>query len=76
MIQTLLQINPQIWVQTPLGDGLAVFLIDYGIGHNTCWIVALEKDGQIKHFDSNDVKVCFDYTYGINMPGRLTNKTS
>ncbi len=67
----ILQLNPEIWVETPLGDGLAVMVIDYGLNHNTCWVVALESDGQIKHFDSNDIRVCYNHTYKINLK---TNK--
>lgn len=66
----MLQLNPEIWVETPLGIGLAVIVIDYGLGHNTCWVFALKKDGQIKHFDSNDVKVLKNHTYNFNLDGR------
>jgi hypothetical protein len=31
-----------MWVKTPLGHGLAVMIIDYGIHLNSCWVVALE----------------------------------
>jgi len=66
----MLQLNPEIWVETPLGVGLAVIVIDYGLGHNTCWVVALKNDGQIKHFDSNDIKVLKNHTYNFNLDGR------
>lgn len=66
----ILQLNPEIWVETPLGQGLALMVIDYGLGHNTCWVVSLKEDGQIKHFDSNDVKVLKNYTYGFNIPDK------
>lgn len=39
----ILQLNPTILVETPLGRGHALFLIDYGMHQNSCWIVALEK---------------------------------
>lgn len=61
----MIQLNPEIWVETPLGIGLAIIVIDYGMNNNTCWVVALQKDGQIKHFDSNDIKLCKNYTYSI-----------
>lgn len=63
----ILQLNLEIWVDTPLGQGLAIMVIDYGLGHNTCWVVALEKDGQVKHFDSNDIKLIKNYTYHFNV---------
>jgi hypothetical protein len=63
----IIQLKPEICVTTPLGVGLAVMVIDYGLNHNTCWVVALQSDGQIKHFDSNDIKLCYNHTYKINL---------
>lgn len=63
----MLQLNPEIWVETPLGEGLAFVIIDYGLNHNTCWVVALKLDGQVKHFDSNDIKISHNHTYKINL---------
>jgi hypothetical protein len=64
----MLQLDPPILVETPLGRGEAIFIIDYGIHQNTCWIVAMNKNGVIKHFDSNDVVLATNYTYGLNVP--------
>ncbi len=61
------QLKPSILVETPLGTGQAIFLIDYGMHQNTCWVVALQKDGVIKHFDCNDVILSTNYTYGMNL---------
>jgi hypothetical protein len=66
-ITMILQLNPAILVETPLGRGQAIFIIDYGMHQNTCWIVALQKDGVIKHFDCNDVILSTNYTYGLNL---------
>lgn len=63
----ILQLNPAILVETPLGTGQAIFIIDYGMHQNTCWIVALQQDGVIKHFDCNDVILSTNYTYGLNL---------
>lgn len=63
----ILQLNPAILVETPLGKGEAIFLIDYGMHQNSCWVVALLKDGIIKHFDCNDVIMATNYTYGLNL---------
>ena len=60
----ILQLNPQIVVYTPLGQGLACFLIDYGMSVNTCWVVRL-ADGQVKHFDANDIRIEGNPTYGF-----------
>ncbi len=62
----ILQLNPTIMVDTPLGRGQALFVIDYGMHQNTCWVVAMHKDGIVKHFDANDVVIAPNYTYHIN----------
>lgn len=62
----ILQLNPTILVETPLGRGHAIFIIDYGMHQNTCWVVALEKNGVVKHFDSNSIIVATNFTYAIN----------
>ncbi|TCV10256.1 hypothetical protein EDC17_103524 [Sphingobacterium alimentarium] len=62
----ILQLNPSIYVDTPLGKGHALFLIDYGMHQNSCWIVTLEDNGIVKHFDANDIIICTNFTYHIN----------
>lgn len=69
----ILQLDPAILVETPLGKGQAIFIIDYGMHQNTCWVVALQKNGIIKHFDCNDVVLSTNYTYGLNL---VKNKES
>ena len=70
----ILQLNPTLSVNTPLGQGHAIFLIDYGMHQNTCWVVALKESGIIKHFDSNDIIIAPNYTYGINVPVNTNNQ--
>lgn len=53
---TILQLNPTIQVNTPLGDGEAFFIIDYSINVNTVWVVRLKK-GVVKHFYSDDIRI-------------------
>jgi hypothetical protein len=60
------EIQQVIWVDTPLGHGCALFLIDYGPHENTVWVVALQKTREVKHFNSNQVKVCYNHTFDIN----------
>ena len=59
--------KPSIMVETPLGTGQALFIIDYGMHQNTGWVVALQSNGIIKHFDCNDVILSTNYTYGMNL---------
>ena len=63
----ILQLNPGILVDTPLGRGYAIFIIDYGMHQNTCWVVALSDNGIVKHFDCNDIIMATNYTYGVNL---------
>lgn len=64
---TIHEIQQVLWVETPLGDGHALFLIDYGPHENTIWVVALKSSGEIKHFNSNQVKLCFNNTFNLNI---------
>lgn len=63
----ILQLDPSIFVETPLRAGQALFAINYGMHQNTCWVVTLVKDGIIKHFDCNDVILSTNFTYGLNL---------
>lgn len=64
MIHELIQ---PIYVNTDLGKGLALFLIDYGINLNTCWVVTILETGEVKHFDSNQIRIERNDTYKINL---------
>jgi hypothetical protein len=65
--EMILQLNPSILVETPLGTGQTLLIIDYGMHQNSCWVVALQETGVIKHFDCNDVILSTNYTYGMNL---------
>lgn len=54
--------NP-IDVATPLGDGTAIMVIDYGIDVNTVWVVRFEG-GAIKHVLSDDILIYGNPMYG------------
>jgi hypothetical protein len=64
IVNSIIQLNPTITVETPLGTGRALLVLDYGMDVNTCWVIALDTDGQIKHFDSNQIRLQKNYTYG------------
>ena len=63
----ILQLDPAILVETPLGRGQAILIIDYGMHQNTCWVVSLVDSGVVKHFDCNDIILSTNYTYGLNL---------
>ena len=52
----ILQLNPTIDVNTPLGDAEAILIIDYGVNVNTVWVCRMDR-GVVKHFYSDDIRV-------------------
>lgn len=52
----MLQLNPTIDVKTPLGDGEAFLVIDYGVNVNTVWVCRM-AGGEVKHFYSDDIRI-------------------
>lgn len=61
------EIKQFLWVNTPHGDGQALFIIDYGPHENTIWVVALESDGRVLHYNSNQIRLCKNDTFNINL---------
>lgn len=69
----ILQLNPIFYVTTPMGEGRAIAIIDYGINLNTIWLVALDGNntvpsGGVKHFDSDDIRLHGNMMHGIPHP--------
>lgn len=64
----LLQLDPPIWVTTPLGEGHALLVIDYGPSLNTVWVIHQFADGQVVHVDSSEVRVMGNPMYEIAHP--------
>ncbi len=59
----ILQLNPPLPLMTPKGEGLALFIIDYGIEHNLCWVVALNASSEIWTYQNSDVRACKNITF-------------
>lgn len=59
---------------TPLGEGFCLFLIDYGPGLNSVWVVHLFDSGNVVHVDSAEVKVGGNEMYAIPHPKRPTSR--
>ena len=56
------------WVQTPLGQGLWVALIDYGISHNPIYLVELCRTGEHRCVDMREIRGLENYTFDIPRP--------
>jgi hypothetical protein len=55
-------------VVTPLGSGYIVYIVHAPVWENCETCVALDADGQWRHFTTADIKAYKNATYGIN-PG-------
>jgi len=62
------RIEPPLWVQTPLGEGHALFLIDYGPSINTVWLVHTFSDSRVVHIDSCEIRVMGNPMWDIPHP--------
>lgn len=59
---------------TPLGEGFCIFMIDYGPGLNSVWVVHLFDSGNVVHVDSAEIKVGGNEMYNIPHPKRPTSR--
>ena len=69
-MRAMIQLEPPIWVTTPLGEGHCLVLIDYGVSTNTVWLVHIFETGKVYHVDSSDIRVMGNAMYGIEHPGQ------
>ena len=73
----MLQLNPPLWVNTPLGEGHAIIVIDYGVSVNTIWVVHIFETGIVTHIDSSEIRMMGNEMYDIphpEKPKRSMNK--
>lgn len=62
-MQTHIQLNPPLWLDTPKGIALAHFMIDYGVEMDLVWVCFLQN-GEIWCFDNSDVRAAKNITIG------------
>jgi len=58
------QLNPPIPLNTPKGDGLAHFLIDYGPEYNLIWTVFIDVTGECWSFQNPEIRSIKNITLG------------
>jgi hypothetical protein len=63
---TIHEIQQAMYVETPHGEGMPLFLIDYGPHLNSIWVVANCEDGKIRHYDSSDINLTVNWTLHFN----------
>lgn len=52
-------------VVTPLGDAYLIYVTHNAMYENDEWTCAMLSDGQVRHFNSGQVKVWHNEAYGI-----------
>ena len=69
----MLEFHNPIPVVTPLGNGYAIYVSNGGTFENDIWAVCLEKNGEVRHFRSDQIKIHFNGTFDITNE-KTTNK--
>jgi hypothetical protein len=69
--QTLLELSDGWDVYTPLGRGTVLVVTTPSYLGNSVVYVKLERTGQMKHFDSNDIRFRGSPTYGETIKPNL-----
>ena len=59
------EIQQILYIDTPHGKGIALFIIDYGPQVNTVWVVTNLETGKIRHYDTNQITVSKNYTLDL-----------
>lgn len=59
------EIKNLIWLETPKGQGIAKFLIDYGIESSLQWVVFINDTGECWTFTNEDIRACENITLGV-----------
>jgi hypothetical protein len=62
------------WVQTPLGQGLWIAIIDYGISHNPIYLVEICLSGEHRCIDMREIRGLENYTFDIERPLQPTQR--
>jgi hypothetical protein len=60
----MIQLNPPLPLQTPKGEGLAHFLIDYSIEDNLYWVVFIKDTGECWTFSNPEIRACKNISIG------------
>jgi len=74
MATVIHEFSAPYWVQTPLGEGRAILLFDYGFDDNPKFMVHL-NDGRFRVVNMIDCAGCENPTEGIERPEQPCEKS-
>jgi hypothetical protein len=63
---SICELKNVMYVNTPHGKAQVLFLMDYGIHENSIWICANVENGEIKHYNTNQITLCTNHTIDFN----------
>lgn len=61
----MLEFSKPIPVNTPKGEGYAIYVVNSGFMDNDCFCIALKDTGQLLHFNTSQIQVTKNYTFDI-----------
>jgi hypothetical protein len=66
----IIQLNPPLPLNTPKGEGLCHFLIDYSCENHLMWVVFIDSTGECWTFSNPEIRAQKNITLG-----RLVNES-
>lgn len=73
--RTIKRLDPVIWVETPMGDADAEFLIEIGDEHHLQWICWIHETGECWTFPNHEVRKATNVTMGRDKISPFSQKT-
>jgi hypothetical protein len=55
-------------VDTPHGRGIVLYVTVYGAYANDLFCVATKEDGRIRHYQTDQISLCTNYTMNVHLP--------
>lgn len=64
MDMSIVQLNPQLPIVCPKGEGYAIALIDYSQDHDLLWVIAINETGEIWTYPNPEVRAVKNISMG------------
>ena len=72
----ILQLDPPIPLETPIGKAYAHFLLDYSIEEHLMWVCFLDETGECWTFENPQIRIQNNPTIGRNYGLRNGEKSA
>jgi hypothetical protein len=71
----VIRLNPVVWVQTPLGDADAEFMIEVGDEHHLQFVCWIHETGECWTFQSHEIRRATNVTMGRDRISPFSKQT-